>query len=275
MLLLLIGHLAGVVILDSLAFTLPSLLITFLCHGIRDSLAFFLAIHFITDTSPLYIPQPPPHTFSFLSNTSSLQHFFITIPFLSYMLLYCILLRYNVSFSLCFFFIILLPHFTSLTLYFFIMILLHHNTLSILQLCIIYIYIQPHHTSSACRSPSHYSTHCSCRQTARSLNSYPATVSSWFTMDLRGLMRNILVMFSLSCFVFPWICLAPWYIAVVQGCAFYTTRACLDLEIFCLKPHSNLHLSTPFQLGQRCGIDQRPQGQSPLVQLPHNLGNGH
>ena len=150
----------------------------------------------------------------------------------------------------------LLLHYTSSSLYFFDIILLYYDTSSSQYtfhsptLYYIYIYIQPHHTSSACRSPSHYSTHCSCRQTARSLNSYPATVSSWFTMDLRGLMRNILVMFSLSCFVFPWICLAAWYIAVVQGCAFYTTRAYLDLEMFCLKPYSNLHLSTLFQLCQ-------------------------
>lgn len=50
----------------------------------------------------------------------------------------------------------------------------------------------------------------------------------------------------LLCFVFPWICLALWYFAVVQGCAFDTTRA--YLEDFCLKPYSSLGTETPWYL---------------------------
>ena len=112
-----IGHLAGCVSLDSLAFTLTSLLITFLGHGVRDSLAFFLAIHFITDTSPLYIPRPPSSTFSFL--TILLPHNISSSQYPSY---------HTCFFIVYFFLTIHLPYYASSSLYFFKTLLLQHYT---------------------------------------------------------------------------------------------------------------------------------------------------
>ena len=51
---------------------------------------------------------------------------------------------------------------------------------------------------------------------------------------------------SLLGFVFPWICLALWYLAIVQGCAIYTTRS--YLEDFCLRPYSSLGTEKPWYL---------------------------
>ena len=55
-----------------------------------------------------------------------------------------------------------------------------------------------------------------------------------------------LLLFLRVCFVFPWICLAVWYVAVVHGCAFYATRA--YLEGFCLTPYSSLTAGKPWYL---------------------------
>ena len=123
--------------------------------GILDSLAFFLAVHFITDTSPLYIPRPPPSTFSFLiillpHNTSSSQYppchtsFFIVYFFLT------IYLPYYASSSLYSFNTLLLQYYTSLLLN--SPIQLHFS----LYKLVFYIYIHPHHNSSLAHlSPSY------------------------------------------------------------------------------------------------------------------------
>ena len=58
-----------------------------------------------------------------------------------------------------------------------------------------------------------------------------------------GEIEDYLLVIAISCFLLPWVCLAAWYYAVVQGCVFYETRA--SLGSFCTKPHSSLGAGTP------------------------------
>ena len=65
-------------------------------------------------------------------------------------------------------------------------------------------------------------------------------------MSFWGKIENYLPVIVLTCFLLPWVCLAAWYFAVVQGCASYETRS--SLESFCMKRHANLGTGTPWYL---------------------------
>ena len=65
-------------------------------------------------------------------------------------------------------------------------------------------------------------------------------------MSVWGKIEDYLLVIAITCFLLPWVCLAAWYFAVVQGCASYETRS--SLESFCMKPHSNLRAGTPWYL---------------------------
>ena len=62
----------------------------------------------------------------------------------------------------------------------------------------------------------------------------------------RRSLRTYLRVLVKQYFLLTWVCLAVWYVAVVQGCRRYPPNP--YLEAFCFQPHSSLGNGTPWEL---------------------------
>ena len=67
-----------------------------------------------------------------------------------------------------------------------------------------------------------------------------------YSMLYRRSLRTYLRKLAMQYFLLTWVCLAVWYVAVVQGCRRYPPGP--YLEAFCLQPHSSLGNGMPSSL---------------------------
>ena len=64
-----------------------------------------------------------------------------------------------------------------------------------------------------------------------------------YSILYRRPLKTYLRVLAIPCFLLTWVCLAVWYVAVVQGCGRYPSRP--YLEAFCLQPHYSLGKGMP------------------------------